>query len=67
MPFRILVTFCLLISFFNASAQDEESQCVKIKNFSVEERNQNYPFESSPILAIAVWFLSTTFQVDYRL
>lgn len=47
MIFRILVTFCLLISFVNASAQDEESQCVRINNFSVEERNQNYPFSQS--------------------
>lgn len=47
MIFRILITFCLFISFFNASAQDEESQCVRIKNFSVEERNQNYPFNKA--------------------
>ena len=47
MIFRILLTFCLLISFVNASAQDEESQCVRINNFSVEERNQNYPFSQS--------------------
>ncbi|RRA97112.1 hypothetical protein [Paenimyroides viscosum] len=47
MIFRILVTFCLLISFINTSAQDEESQCVKINNFSIEERNQNYPFNKA--------------------
>lgn len=47
MIFRILLTFCLLISFFNASAQDEEIQCVRINNFSIEERNQNYPFNKA--------------------
>jgi len=47
MIFRILVTFCLLISFINTSAQEEEPQCVKIKNFSVEERNQDYPFNKA--------------------
>lgn len=47
MVLRILVTFCLLISFVNASAQDEESQCVRINNFSVEERNQDYPFNKA--------------------
>ena len=47
MIFRFLITLCLLLSFINASAQDEESQCVRINNFSVEERNQNYPFNKA--------------------
>ncbi len=53
MIIRILLTFCLLISFFNASAQDEESQCVRIKNFSIEERNQNYPFNKATRIVFA--------------
>ncbi len=47
MILRILVTLCLLLSTFSTFAQDEESQCVRIKNFSIEERNQNYPFNKA--------------------
>lgn len=53
MILRILVTFCLLISSFSTFAQDEESQCVRIKNFSVEERNQNYPFNKASRIVFA--------------
>lgn len=47
MIFRFLITFCLLISSFSAFAQDEEIKCVRINNFSIEERNQNYPFNKA--------------------
>lgn len=54
MIIRILLTFCLLISFFNASAQEEEEpQCVRVNNFSVEERNQNYPFNKAKRIVFA--------------
>src|SRR5690606_33824288 len=53
MIFRILVTIFLLTASFSASAQDEEIQCVRIKNFSVEERNKNYPFNKASRIVFA--------------
>lgn len=53
MIFRILVTICLLTASFSASAQEEESQCVRIKNFSIEERNQDYPFNKAKRVVFA--------------
>ena len=47
MIFRILVTLFLFISFVNASAQNEESQCVRVNTFSIEQRNQKYPFNKA--------------------
>ena len=60
MILRILVNLCLLIISFSASAQKEESQCVRIKNFSVEERNQDYPFNKAKRVVF------TSFKENHR-
>ena len=52
MIFRFLIAFCLLISFAKTSAQ-EESQCVRVNNFSIEKRNQNYPFNKAARIVFA--------------
>ncbi|MBA5793227.1 hypothetical protein H1R17_08310 [Flavobacterium sp. xlx-214] len=53
MTFRFLITFFLLISFISTSAQDEESQCVRVDNFSIEQRNQKYPFNKATKIVFA--------------
>lgn len=53
MIFRILVTFCLLISFINASAQKKLEQCYRTNKIPVEKRNQNYPYNKSTKIVFA--------------
>lgn len=60
MIFRFLITLCLSISFVNVSAQDEELQCVRVNDFSVEKRNQNYPFNKAKRIVF------TSFEEDHR-
>ncbi|UUV20830.1 hypothetical protein [Paenimyroides aestuarii] len=42
----------MFISFAKTFAQ-EEARCVRINNFSVEERNQNYPFNKAARIVFA--------------
>lgn len=53
MIFRILLTFCLLISFINTSAQKKLEQCYRINKLSIEKRNQNYPYNKTAKIVFA--------------
>lgn len=53
MVFRILITFCLLISFFNVSAQKKLEQCYRTNKIPVEKRNQNYPYNKAVKIVFA--------------
>ncbi len=46
MNFKILFYCCILGFSLNGFGQDEEA-CSKVNDFSVEERNQNYPYNKA--------------------